>query len=473
MEKNVAKKKKSTFGKVCSIIVDILVIPVIVLAFICTILTFSAKANNQVPQIFGKSIVTVLTESMEPEYKVGDVLIINKVNNLDTLKIGDNIAFYAPIWLGSPFTTTLDNGEKVSNVIYHQIVDIIYPKDGQGNPVRHFVCRGTNLSAPEYTYVGEGNGNYKKEIVGETEKYVISQGTGDYDIVLENMPPQTNGDNITTGNVGNSSMSTMQYITDEYVVGVYNSSLSPALGGFIKFSSSSLGLLCMVVIPAALMTVFVIFGLIKEVKESKEEEEEDQLVLEGNMSALKETSLKAKQEAEAESAKEKQVALDAKTEEAEIDIQSVIGGVVGAKSETSAKEENSKQTKLQSGEAAAEKVNTAKVVASKPTKSVTTKTTTKTQSATKADVESAKQTSKPVTKTLVKTAPKSTEAKVEAKSETKAVASKPATAKPVATTPKVLASAAKAEVAKPATKVKTAPSAAKPPVKKAPAKKDN
>lgn len=447
MEKNTTKKKKSTFGKVCSIIVDILVIPVIVLAFVCTIITFSAKANNQVPQIFGKSIVTVLTESMEPEYKVGDVLIINKVSNLDTLKIGDNIAFYAPIWLGSPFTTTLDNGEKVSNVIYHQIVDIIYPKDGQGNPVRHFVCRGTNLSAPEYTYVGEGNGNYKKEMVGETEKYVISQGTGDYDIVLENMPPQTNGDNITTGNVNNSSMSTMQYITDEYVVGVYNSSLSPAIGGFIKFSSSSLGLLCMVVIPAALMTVFVIFGLIKEVKESKEEEAEDQLVLEGNMSALKETSLKAKQEAEAEE-KEKQVVKETKSEGTEIDVQSVIGGVVGSKPENLAKEEQKPKSK------SAAKVPIEKTEAKQPTISKTTK-----PAASKTTIEA-------TAKTPVKQP-----TKTEAKPTAKPAVAKSVAAKPVA--PNAVKPAAKTSVAKPQTEAKATPAAAKPPVKKAPAKKDN
>ena len=56
---NKETKKKSVFGKVCSIIMDILVVPVIILAFACTLFTFSAKANNKVPQIFGKSVVTV------------------------------------------------------------------------------------------------------------------------------------------------------------------------------------------------------------------------------------------------------------------------------------------------------------------------------------------------------------------------------------------------------------------------------
>ena len=322
---NKETKKKSAFGKVCSIIMDILVVPVIILAFACTLFTFSAKANNKVPQIFGKSVVTVLSNSMEPEYKVGDVLIISKVSNLDNLKIGDNIAFYAPIWLGSPFTTTLDNGEKVSNVIYHQIVDIIYPQDANGNKgPRHFVCRGTNLTAPQYYEVNAGEGKYKMDSTGKYIPAYDGQGgyNGNYDIVLESLTSNPNQSNVTTGDIQSSGMSTMQYVTDEYVVGMYDSSLSPAIAGFINFSSSSTGLVCLVIIPAALMLVYVIFSIIREVKAGKLESQQDQLVLEGNFDKLKQVSNDAKQEANEETAKP--VAQTSAEESENVDMNTII-----------------------------------------------------------------------------------------------------------------------------------------------------
>ena len=334
MEKQ-EKKKKSTLSKVISIVVDILVVPVIIIAFACTILTFSAKANNRVPQIFGKSIVTVLTSSMEPDYKVGDVLIINKINNLDSLKIGDNIAFYAPIWLGSPFTTTLSNGEKVSNVIYHQIVDIIYPKNSKGKPVRHFVCRGINLSPPDYEFVGEGQGEYELK---EDGTYSIKKGGG-YDIVLENMPlgGDITGDDATLEDIEKSMMSTMQYVTDEYVVGKYDSSLSSVVGGFIKFASSTSGLIIMVIVPATIMLAFVIAGLVKDVKASKEEEEEDQFVLQANVSKLKEASSIAKEERmETSSTAHKK---QDETNVEELDMASVISGAMASLDANKLKEE--------------------------------------------------------------------------------------------------------------------------------------
>ena len=485
MGKQESKKKKSKLGKVFSIIVDILVVPVIVIAFACTILTFSAKANNKVPQIFGKSIVTVLTPSMEPDFMVGDVLIINKVD-VNTLKVGDNIAFYAPIWLGSPYTTTLDNGEKVSNIIYHQIVTIINAPNEDGVRERYFVCRGTNLSDPEYVYVGENKGYYTKD----GDNYVMTPDgskTGDYDVKLENMPADTEGD-INPGDIEDSSMSTMQYVSDDLVVGIYDSSLSPAIGGFIKFCSSSTGLLCLVVVPAALMLVFVALNMVKEVKASKEETEQDQLALEGNIEKLKETSIKAKQEV-----KEEKPDTNKKTKKTEnVDINAVISGAVADANDGVEIEKPQEQKAVKAKVATPKKeiVSTDKGVTESP-KTTTPKTANPAVPKTvSANAEAQKVAQKTVTKTAPKVAPKpavkpATEAsKPASKPVTPKVAPKPV-AKPVADTAPKTATAVKKPASKPVapkvteekpavkTAPKAAPKAAPKPAVKPTVKKDN
>ena len=119
-------KERSVFSKICSILIDIFIVPVIVIAFVCAILMSSAKANNKVPSVLGNSIVEVLTSSMAVEggFYPGDVLIIDQTVNKDNLQVGDCIAFYAPIESGWVYID--ENNNKKSLIIFHRIVRIIY-----------------------------------------------------------------------------------------------------------------------------------------------------------------------------------------------------------------------------------------------------------------------------------------------------------------------------------------------------------
>ena len=90
-EKKAVEEKKGKgkkIFKIVSILIDILIVPVIIVSFLCTILAFNAKSNNEVPSIFGMSIVTIVSDSMEPDYKVGDVMVIKKADT-NNLKVGD------------------------------------------------------------------------------------------------------------------------------------------------------------------------------------------------------------------------------------------------------------------------------------------------------------------------------------------------------------------------------------------------
>lgn len=337
MENNqgVKKKKKGGFAKVCSIVVDILVIPVIIIAFICTILTFSAKSNNKVPSIFGMSIVTVVSESMEPSFKKGDVLVIKNTNTND-LKVGDDIAFYAPLYLDSPYTTVIE-GKEYSKVIFHKIVRIISDSDGK----KYFVCMGTNVNFDfkndnNFLPVENGQGDFSKN---EDGKYVIDKD-GNYRIDLIGI---SNDGNITESDIKNSDQ-VMQYVPMDMVVGVYDKGLSPTLGGIINFCASSTGMITVVIVPSVLLIGLTIVSLTKEVKKAKEEDEKERMVLEGNISKLKQTSSKVKSELKDEGKVEKVEKTKDKT-----DVQQVINRVSNTKntSEGAIKKKPSAETTKQ------------------------------------------------------------------------------------------------------------------------------
>ncbi|MGE8203782.1 signal peptidase I [Heyndrickxia sp. NPDC080065] len=79
-----------SLSKVISII--FLVIIFFVIAFLLYFTFQSKKHPEKVPTIFGISPLTVLTNSMHPYIKAGDMVIINKVNPAD-VKVNDVITF--------------------------------------------------------------------------------------------------------------------------------------------------------------------------------------------------------------------------------------------------------------------------------------------------------------------------------------------------------------------------------------------
>ena len=121
MTQEAVSSERSKFGKICSILVDIFIYPIIILAFVATIMAFSARLNNKVPTLFGTSYVKVETGSMisdvpvltdQAGYNIDEYLTIHAIEDFSTIKVGEDIAFYAPTW--TPFTEKKDNGEIIS-----------------------------------------------------------------------------------------------------------------------------------------------------------------------------------------------------------------------------------------------------------------------------------------------------------------------------------------------------------------------
>lgn len=92
------------------------VIVIFVLAFLL-IVCLQRFSNNKI-SFFNYRMFTVISGSMEPKYKIGDVLIAKSID-VTKYKIGDTISYLGAV------------GQFKDKVITHQVVDIEQTKEGE------------------------------------------------------------------------------------------------------------------------------------------------------------------------------------------------------------------------------------------------------------------------------------------------------------------------------------------------------
>lgn len=130
-------------------LVDILLVATIVLASLCTYISFVSSSGNGVPSIFGIRPFSIQTDSMYPVLNPGD-LIISTGFEPEELREGDIITYW-----------TVINGERVLNT--HTIIDIY---DGGNHLI--FATKGENNAVADALTVHESEvvGLYKFRIPG-------------------------------------------------------------------------------------------------------------------------------------------------------------------------------------------------------------------------------------------------------------------------------------------------------------------
>lgn len=108
-------------NKVLNIIWKIIKGITTILVVLIVLTIFLQRFSNNKLTLGGFSIYTVVTESMVPKYKVGDMLLSRRTDP-DTLKVGDDVTY-----LGS-------EGDFSGKIVTHQIIQI----EGEGvNKVFH------------------------------------------------------------------------------------------------------------------------------------------------------------------------------------------------------------------------------------------------------------------------------------------------------------------------------------------------
>jgi len=135
------KKQIPTSQKIINIVMIVVCVLLVFILLMNCILIISDMLNpNGVPRIFKRTPLIVLTESMEPDIKAGDLIICKSIEAAD-VKIGDVISYFDPEGDGS-------------TIITHKVYDIEID-DKTGN--RFFRTYGINNNAKDFMPVPEEN----------------------------------------------------------------------------------------------------------------------------------------------------------------------------------------------------------------------------------------------------------------------------------------------------------------------------
>lgn len=93
-KKKTARSKQCRVLTIIGIVLCVLLIPMLVINVTMIVNSFVHK--DEVPSFFGLTPMIVLTESMEPEIKAGDLIVCKPVEASD-IKVGDVISFFDPM----------------------------------------------------------------------------------------------------------------------------------------------------------------------------------------------------------------------------------------------------------------------------------------------------------------------------------------------------------------------------------------
>lgn len=121
---------------IIGIVMCVILVPILIVN--CTLLIKSVVHKDEVPDFGGTLPLIVLTDSMYPDIKSGDLIICKTVDATD-IEIGDVISFYDP-------------ASRNSAVVTHMVIDII-EEDGK----RSFKTKGINNNTEDRLAVPEAN----------------------------------------------------------------------------------------------------------------------------------------------------------------------------------------------------------------------------------------------------------------------------------------------------------------------------
>ena len=142
VENTEVEEEAEESGGLLNTVVNAILIFAIILAAVCTYVSFVSSSGNGVPSILGIRPFSIQTESMYPTFEPGDLIIATAVEPED-LRQGDIITYW-----------TVINGERVLNT--HRITDIY---DGGTHLI--FATKGDNNTSADALTVHES------EVVGK------------------------------------------------------------------------------------------------------------------------------------------------------------------------------------------------------------------------------------------------------------------------------------------------------------------
>ena len=235
-------------NKTWKIVLNVIIWLFVAFALIVTIISLSASLGSQdgVPSVFGKSMMSVQSDSMKPTFSQGDMIIAEKPEDpvKMTLKVGDVITYRKDL-----------NGDGIDEFQSHRIIRVLK----------------NSVDIPENVITDVAGKGYDPSTTG-----------------LENL---ASIHYLTQGDNREMSVTPDAPVKWNYVVCVWHDgdAVLGGMGAVVDFLGSSVGFLCVIVLPLAVFFIFELISFIstittiraeKRLKEgvspslSKEEEDE-------------------------------------------------------------------------------------------------------------------------------------------------------------------------------------------------------
>ena len=140
---NISKSQKIV--NIVALVLCVILVPILIMN--CVLIIKDIANPNEVPSIFGNIPLIVLTESMDPDIKSGDLIICKEIDPED-IKVGDVISYFDPEGNG----TTIVTHKVISKEVDSKTGEISFRTRGINNNV------DDRLSVPEESVVGIWNG---------------------------------------------------------------------------------------------------------------------------------------------------------------------------------------------------------------------------------------------------------------------------------------------------------------------------
>ncbi len=241
-------------------VTNIIIIPILVLSVICSIVMINAKRNNSVPNLFGYSLVTVLSESMTNSgFEVNDTVLVKSIN-ADDIEVGDIIAYYRYIETNKDIkAAALQAQASEEQRKQTEITEASYLDDGSDYPTYSKVSSWKlflNKIFSNLTYTASE----------ASERAIRANSTIGFHQVVEKLEYQNNTWFKTWGTssideLGNPKVDSY-WIKSDYVIGVYTNT-SSVIRGFLGFASTNTGIIWMVEVPSGVQLILSTLELIE------------------------------------------------------------------------------------------------------------------------------------------------------------------------------------------------------------------
>ncbi len=250
--KNRYSEYSSRWLEILDTVTNIIIIPILVLSVICSIVMINSKRSNSVPNLFGYSLVTILSESMENSgFKVDDTVMV-KSTEPEEIKVGDIIAYYRYI----ETYTDVKSAAQASNKVQAGTTDVIY----SGN-------------APNYSKVASWKlalnkvfSNLTYTATEASERAVRANSTIIFHEVVDVVEYQNTTWYKTWGTSNIDANGNPKYdgywIKADYVIGVYTNT-SFVVRDFLSFASTNTGIIWMVEVPSGVQLILSTLELIE------------------------------------------------------------------------------------------------------------------------------------------------------------------------------------------------------------------